>query len=76
MIHTLITLLVGVILLIIMWKFLELSIKTGVTSGFNKGLDLQPTEEDIQQERLYFYVRIAYMVVSAIFIILLGLFWL
>ena len=55
-----------VILLIIVVKFFELSIITGINSGFNKGLKLQPTETDLYYEGLYKKVRIAYIVMSII----------
>ena len=52
------------ILLVIIVKFFELSIITGINSGFNKGLKLQPTETDLYYEGLYKKIRIAYIVMS------------
>ena len=52
------------ILLVIVVKFFELSIITGLNSGFNKGLKIEPTETDLYYEGLYKKVRIAYIIMS------------
>ena len=52
------------ILLVIVVKFFELSIITGLNSGFNKGLKIEATEKDLYYENLYHKVRIAYIIMS------------
>jgi len=58
-----------ILLLIASIKFLFLSIQTGINSGFNKGLKLEPAEEDIRQEKLWNRWRWVYVALSIITLI-------
>lgn len=56
-------------LLVTVVKFFILSITTGITSGLNKGLKLQPDEKDIRQEKSWNRWRWAYAALSIITLI-------
>lgn len=53
-------------ILVTVGRTFQLSVQTGITSGINKCLNIEPTEKDITEERAWNRWRRAYIVLSII----------